>query len=68
MWKNYDIDIKKKMTDNYKEKLEKYKKELKLYQESLTEDQKNELFKNKHIQIELKTRRKHKKVCFKIIF
>lgn len=62
MWKDCDIDTKQKMTDIYKEKFEKYKKEIQFYKDGLTENQKNEIFKNQHMLMELKARRKLKRV------
>lgn len=66
MWKQFDVDAKKKMTDVYNIEYEKYKENMKLYKESLTNDQKNELFRRKYEQVEQKTKRKLKKVCIKI--
>lgn len=63
MWKQFDVDAKKKMTDVYNIEYEKYKENMKLYKESLTNDQKNELFRRKYKQVEQKTKRKLKKVC-----
>lgn len=63
MWKQFDIDAKKKMNDMYHIEFEKYKENMKTYKESLTNDQKNELFRRKYEQVEQKTKRKLKKAC-----
>jgi len=62
MWKNLNADTKEKMTEMYSRELEKYKEGINLYKQSLTEDQKNELFRVKYEQLEQKTKRKLKKV------
>ncbi|XP_025410455.1 transcription factor A, mitochondrial [Sipha flava] len=61
MWKNVDSENKQKMNEVYNKELEKYKKNVELYKQSLTEDQKNELFRLKYEQIEQRTKRKLKK-------
>jgi transcription factor A len=61
MWKNLNADTKEKMTEMYSRELEKYKEGINLYKQSLTEDQKNELFRVKYEQLEQKTKRKLKK-------
>lgn len=66
MWKSYDENTKKKMTEIYNQKLEQYKEGMKTYKQSLSDDQKNELFRLKYEQLEQKTRRKFKKVCLNI--
>lgn len=63
MWKQFDVDAKKKMNDEYSIEFEKYKENMKIYKESLTNDQKNELFRRKYEQVEQRTKRKLKKVC-----
>jgi len=63
MWKNFDVDTKTKMTEIYNNELQKYKESIKIYKENLTDDQKNELFRIKYVQLEQKTKRKLKKVC-----
>lgn len=62
MWKNYDIDLKKKLNDNYMKELGQYKEGIIAYNQSLTEEQKNELFRAKYEKVEQKTKRKLKKV------
>jgi molybdopterin synthase catalytic subunit len=66
MWKNVDSENKQKMNEVYNKELEKYKKNVELFKQSLTEDQKNELFRLKYEQIEQRTKRKLKKVIFNI--
>lgn len=66
MWKNIDVDDKKKMNEIYNKELEQYKKSVELYKQNLTEDQKNELFRIKYEQIEQRTKRKLKKVMLNI--
>lgn len=63
MWKNFDVDAKTKMTEVYSKELQKYKENLKIYNDSLTNDQKNELFRLKYVQLEQKAKRKLKRVC-----
>nr|BAH71254.1 ACYPI008934 [Acyrthosiphon pisum] len=60
-WKDFDDNTKKKMTDIYNKELEQYKDSMKVFNESLTVDQKNELFRVKYEQIEQRTKRKLKK-------
>lgn len=50
------------MTDIYNKELEQYKDSIKDYNQSLTTDQKNELFRVKYEQMEQRTKRKLKKV------
>lgn len=61
MWRQFDVDAKKKMTEMYNIELEKYKENMKNYKESLTDDQRNELFRIKYQQVEQKTKRKLKR-------
>lgn len=68
MWKNYDIDSKNKMNEIYIKELEQYKEDVIAYKESLTEDQKNELFRIKYEEVEQKAKRKLKKVCMVIYY
>lgn len=63
MWKNYDVDLKNKMNEIYIKELEQYKEGITAYKQSLTEDQKNELFRVKYEEVEQKTKRRLKKVC-----
>jgi len=63
MWKNFDVDTKTKMTEIYNKEFQKYKESIKIYKENLTDDQKNELFRIKYVQLEQRTKRKLKKVC-----
>jgi len=49
------------MNDNYNKELEQYKDSMKVFNESLTVDQKNELFRIKYEQIEQRKKRKLKK-------
>lgn len=60
-WKDFDGDTKKKMNDIYNKELEQYKDSIKVFNQNLTVDQKNELFRVKHEQLEQKTKRKLKK-------
>jgi len=53
------------MADIYNKELEQYKESIKAFNQSLTVDQKNELFRLKYEQIELRTKRKLKKVSSK---
>jgi len=53
------------MNDIYNKELEQYKDSMKVYNQSLTIDQKNELFRVKYEQIEQRTKRKLKKVYLK---
>lgn len=68
MWKNIDADSKQKMNEIYGKELEQYKESIKSYKQSLTEDQKNELFRVKYEQIEQRTKRKLKKVRLYILY
>lgn len=63
MWKNFDVDSKNKMNEIYIKELEQYREGVIAYKESLTEDQKNELFRVKYEEVELKAKRKLKRVC-----
>ncbi|VVC29009.1 High mobility group box domain [Cinara cedri] len=61
MWKLFDVNTKEKMTEAYGKELVKYKENMKNYKESLTDEQKNELFRAKYEALEQKTKRKLKK-------
>lgn len=50
------------MTEIYNKELEQYKDNVKVFNQSLTVDQKNELFRVKYEQLEQRTKRKLKKV------
>lgn len=63
MWKDFDVDNKKKMTESYLQELQHYKEGMNIFKNSLTEDQKNELFRKKYEQLEQKSKRRLKKVC-----
>jgi len=67
MWKQFDTNTKEKMAEIYNKELEKYKEGMQAYKESLTEDQKDELFRMKYEQIEQKSKRKLKKVWIMIL-